>query len=345
MCELGHKITYIAVNGEGQGRYAEELRKLGVDVFAGDPVMMQKKGFASSAPAFDLKSLLIERQFDVAWLSFYHVAEDYSDSIRAYSPSTKIIVDSVDIHFLREQRRSEVDKSITIDQVARLMMRELKVYEDADLAVCVTPSDQVVVTRLSSNIKSDVIPNVHPQVKAIEKEFEERSDILFVGNFNHPPNADGIIWFVANVWPLVQPYLPSVKLHIIGPNPPSAVQSLRSTSVIIHGWVADIDCWLQSARLSIAPLRYGAGMKGKIGEAMAHGLPVITTPIGAEGMPARAGEDLEVVSDVASMAHCIVDVYTNREKWSRLSKNGQQMIELNYGTGAVKRKLVSLLTM
>jgi glycosyltransferase involved in cell wall biosynthesis len=189
-----------------------------------------------------------------------------------------------------------------------------------------------------------VVPNVHPVDAELVNSYENRADIIFIGNFNHPPNSDGIVWFAKQVWPIVKSQLSDVKLHIVGPNPPGAVTELRRDDILVHGWVKDVRMLLDAARVSVAPLRYGAGMKGKIGEAMSRGVPVITTPIGAEGMPAVSGSDLEVCDDPEKMASCIVSIYTNPEKWHKLSENGRRLVREQYGVDAVTKMLSALLS-
>ena len=130
-------------------------------------------------------------------------------------------------------------------------------------------------------------------------DFDSTSDILFVGGFSHPPNVDGICWFVEDILPLVREKRPGVKLHIVGSNPSDAVQDLQSEYVVVYGYLSDEELGelYRRVRQVIVPLRFGAGVKGKVLEAIQENVPLVTTSIGAEGIP-----DAENVMNIANGA-------------------------------------------
>jgi len=130
-------------------------------------------------------------------------------------------------------------------------------------------------------------------------DWQQRRDLLFVGGFNHPPNLDGLGWFVDEVMPLVWQACPELKLHVVGSNAPQAVQALAGERVIIHGYLSDEQLAAQyaSARTVVVPLRFGAGVKGKVLEAVQFGVPLVTSSIGAEGLP--LAEEIFNVADSA----------------------------------------------
>src|SRR5205814_10715677 len=114
------------------------------------------------------------------------------------------------------------------------------------------------------------------------RSFADSQHLPFIGNLAHRPNSDGVLYFLREVYPLVRAALPQIELDIIGDNP-AEIAAYASPDVRVRGYVPDVEPFWQARRVFVAPLRYGAGVKGKIGEALAHGLPVVTTTVGAEG--------------------------------------------------------------
>jgi GT2 family glycosyltransferase/glycosyltransferase involved in cell wall biosynthesis len=332
----GHAVTFIARNGAGGERYKAELERLGVEVYAGDPAKV-----IQSPPArpFELPSLLTETGYDLALLSFYYVAEQYLPEIRSYSPHTRIAIDTVDVHWVREEREAELyGDAARTQQAAVTKRRELGVYAYADALVAVTEDDRQALLAQLPDVHVHVVPNVHDTVGA-GPGFEERDGLLFVGNFNHPPNGDAALWLCEEILPRVRAELPGVRATIVGQNPPAEVAAHAGEAVHVTGWVPETEPYVSSHRVSVAPLRYGAGMKGKIGEALAAGLPVVTTPTGAEGM----GEaPLLVADDADAFAAEIVRVYRDRSLWERLAASSRDIVEQRWSPRAVASTVESL---
>ena len=139
--------------------------------------------------------------------------------------------------------------------------------------------------------------------------FEQTADILFVGGFNHPPNVDGICWFVDEVLPRVVQSCPDIKLHVVGSNPTDAVDALQSERVVVYGYLSDeeLDALYRRVRQVIVPLRFGAGVKGKVLEAIQKNMPVVTTSVGAEGIP-DAASVMNVVDDAQAFAATVIRI-------------------------------------
>jgi glycosyltransferase involved in cell wall biosynthesis len=335
----GDAVTYIARDGRNGKRYVAELQQLGIEVHAGDPDRMRQIGLACNAPPLDLPGLLRKKKFDVAILSFWYVAEQYLDWIRRHSPRTLILADTVDVHFVREQRQAELQQSDKLRAVAcETKRRELAVYNRADALITVTEEDRRVLLEELPQAVIHIVPNIH-DVPADALPLDGRRGILFVGNFNHPPNADGVLWFHHHVWPRVRAALPGVTLTIVGNAPPPAIMALAGDGITVTGHVPDTGPFLRAARVSVAPLRYGAGMKGKIGEALASGLPVVTTSIGAEGMTSPGRPVLLVADDPEAFADAIVRLHRDDALWSELAANGRAHVATHYGPAAVATRL------
>lgn len=336
-------VTYIARNGMGQETYKNELESVGVKVYATDPEKMAQLGHPCDAPVIDLAQILAEHPCQLAWLSFYDIAEQYLPDIRRISPDTTVIVDTVDVHFLRETRQAELAKDATaLQKAATTRARELAIYGQADLVVTVTEADAAVLRGAGLNISTAVVPNIHLAVGETPG-WEARRDLLFVGNFNHTPNIDAALWLCREIMPKVQARIPGIRLSIIGPNPPAEVQALAGPAISVLGWVPDTGPHLDAARVSVAPLRVGAGMKGKVGEALSRGIPVVTTTIGAEGMDLQAGHQVMVADDPDCFAEAVARLYENPVFWEGMARAGREVVDARYGLESVGRVLQGLL--
>jgi glycosyltransferase involved in cell wall biosynthesis len=345
MREQGCRVTYVGRAGVGQERYRRELEAMGIEAYAGDPDRMLACGYRIDAPRVDLPALLRERRFEVAWLSFWYIGEQYLPLVRAHSPSTRILLDSVDVHFLRERRQAELEGTLgeRAAELAERRRRELSVYAAADGVVTVTPEDGAALRAEGVRTPLAVIPNVHDRAGGDPAGFDARGGLVFVGNFAHAPNVDAVRWLCADVLPRVRRRLPEVGLTVVGASPPEEVRALAGQGVTVTGHVPEVAPYLDAARVSVAPLRYGAGMKGKIGEALGRGLPVVTTSIGAEGMGLVHGEHALVADDPAALAEALVQALTDGALWARLSGAGRAHVEARYGRAVVGRALAELL--
>jgi tetratricopeptide (TPR) repeat protein/cellulose synthase/poly-beta-1,6-N-acetylglucosamine synthase-like glycosyltransferase len=183
-----------------------------------------------------------------------------------------------------------------------------------------------------------VIPNIHA-VDDSPPVPDGREGMVFVGNFNHPPNADAVKYFVKEIFPLVKQRIPGIGFTIVGNNPPEEILAFRSKSITVTGYVPSTEPYLKSARVSVAPLRYGAGMKGKIGEAMACGLPVVTTSMGSEGMGLVPDETALIADAPHEFAERIVRLCTDDAFWQKIARNGRDFIREHYSKDGVGRQL------
>jgi GT2 family glycosyltransferase/SAM-dependent methyltransferase/tetratricopeptide (TPR) repeat protein len=340
----GHAVTFIARNGNGGERYAAELEQLGVEVYAGDAERMKECGYIVKCWPFDLQKLMVDSQYDTVILSFWYIAERYISLIRAWSPKSRVVIDTVDVHFLRERRQAELYKDQKLlKQAADTFVRELNVYRQADALITVTNDDRETLLRELTDAKIFVVPNIHDLAKDVPP-VDNRNGLLFVGGFSHAPNTDAVLYFHSEIWPRILKGVPCARWTIVGNNPPPAVQALAGPSVQVTGYVPSVEPYLNSHLISIAPLRYGAGMKGKIGEALAAGLPVVTTTIGAEGMGLQnESGGVLVADDPEGLAAHIVTLYTNRALWNKLSAQGRNHMETHFTPRCIERRLRTLL--
>jgi O-antigen biosynthesis protein len=171
-----------------------------------------------------------------------------------------------------------------------------------------------------------------------------RSGLLFVGGFQHPPNLDAVLWFVHDIWPRILSQDREMVLRIVGSDLSEGIVSvLKQPGVEVLGYVPDLTGLFAYSRMSVAPLRYGAGVKGKVGQSIAFGLPVVTTKIGAEGMALEDGKHILIADEPEEFAAAVLRLATDDELWRRLQANGRDFIADSQSIDAVRGKLRALM--
>jgi glycosyltransferase involved in cell wall biosynthesis len=330
LVDLGHAVTFLPDNLARIEPYATELQQMGIEVLYGP--MSTPKWLVEHAS-----------EFDVAILCRAYFASKHIGALRAAVPRPLTIFDTVDLHHVREERRAELEQDQALRQrAAKTKALELAVMRQSDM-IWVTSTHEAAVLRGYATLPPvEVVPTIH-HVRADTPGFADRRNLLFIGGFLHPPNEDAVRSFVRTVLPLVIERLPGVQLLIVGANVPDPIRSLASPNVIVLGYVADLVPVFDSCRLSIAPLRYGAGVKGKVTQSLAWGLPVVTTPIGAEGLAIVDREHAMVAAEPAEMARRIVEAYQDEALWQRLADNGRRYVHAHLGYETVKSRLSGLL--
>ncbi len=289
----------------------------------------------------DLPRVLRSHSPDLVWCEFFHQARpDYLALIRRLRPDARVLVDSVDVHFNRMAAQARLS-GLAEDHAAATKMkaRELAAYAQAELVVAVSYEDARLLCDALSGMQVAVVPNVHVIHPFPVPSGRKFGELVFVGGFKHAPNVDAMVYFCGEVLPLIAAAQPSARLKIIGSNPPSAIQSLVGERVEVVGYVPETAPYLESAYISVAPLRYGGGMKGKVGEAMSFGLPVVTTSFGAEGFGLEIGRDVLVGDTPAQFAAHVIALLENPELHAQLARNGHRFIEQHYSVSTVAAML------
>lgn len=290
-----------------------------------------------TARAVNLRWLMRERSFYAAVLSRPETAEAVIGEVRRADPRIKIIFDMVDAHFVRFGREHELTGDAEAARKAeRFRKIETRVARRSDLVWCASDADAESLSREVPGVPLEVVPTIH-RLQDRGQPFEERSGLLFLGNFRHRPNADAVHFFVREIFPAVRAAVPEAVLSVVGDEAPLAIRAHESEAVKILGYVPDLDPLFAGSRLMVAPLRFGAGIKGKIGEALAHGLPVVTTGVGAEGMGFTDGEEALVADDPREFAQAVVRAYTDAALWQRLSDKGHAHVRRRFTPEVVGR--------
>jgi len=329
--ELGYGITFFADNRDYDGKYTRELQRNGIEVLY-HPWLESLSDFFRNRGA----------EFDYVFVSRHYIAVNYISLIKRYCPDAEFIFDTVDLHYLREQRQADLEKSLPLKRTAQQTRRaELNVIKAADATVVVSTVEKAVLKDDAPDAKVHVLSNIH-HVPGRDKSFKERRDIYFVGGYQHPPNVDAACWFVNDIWPLIHAELPEVKFHLIGSNAPPGIRSLCGDGVTVHGFVESLDEYLNGCKLAVAPLRYGAGVKGKVNMSMAHGQPVVATPAAVEGMFAEHERELLVAEDAPAFAREVIRLYQDEDLWNRCSDASVENVETHFSLSAARSSLLKL---
>lgn len=329
LLDMGYGVTFFADNRAHAGRYTRALQADGVETWY-DPWLESPAGFLREHG----------RDFGHIIVSRHYVATHYLSACRKWAPQAKFIFDTVDLHYLREQRLADLEDSPALRQTAKLTRRaELSVIRDADATLVVSAVEREVLAEDAPGCPVFILSNIH-EVRDQGRDFGQRADLYFIGGYQHPPNIDAATWFVNDIWPRVHAALPDVRFHLIGSKAPPEVETLgQADGVTFHGFVDSLDPFLDGCRLSVAPLRYGAGVKGKVNQAMAHGQPVVATTVAVEGMHAEDGRDVLVADDADTFAAAIIRLYQDEALWNRIAAGGKANVEAHFSTRAAQRDL------
>lgn len=329
---LGWQVTFFADNRAYLPGYTERLRALGVEVlfhpWLTDPVAFFKQRGA---------------EFDVVMVSRHYVARHYLALVREHAPRAKLIFDTVDLHFLREQRAAQIAASEALERSSdATKAAELELVRKCDVTLVVSPFEQQLLAGLAPAARVDVLSNIH-DVAGRRSEFSARKDFWFIGGFQHQPNVDAMLWFVSEVWPAIRERLPDALFHIVGSKMPDSVAALAGNGVIAHGFVDNVERFLDGCRVAVAPLRFGAGVKGKVNQSMAYGQPVVATTLAVEGMAIAHEAQALVADDAHVFAIECVRLYSNEALWLKLSDAALANIEQHFSFAAAREALRGVL--
>lgn len=328
-------VVFMPSDRAHDGAYTEALQQQGVEVWYAPYVERMTSWLRGHGHRFD--TVVVCRHF---------VAREFLPMLREHAPQARIVFDSIDLHYVRERRGAEVTGDASLLWTAeRTRELELDVIARSDATLVVSETERTLLAQDAPNARVEVLSNLH-RIAGPGRSFADRHDIVFVGGFRHPPNVDAVQWFASSIFPLIRERLPKVRFHCIGGDVPDEIAALSSQpGVLVHGHVPDITPYMDGARVAVAPLRYGAGVKGKVNLSMAHGQPVVATSCAVEGMHLRTGEDVLVADDAAAFAEAVVQAHCDEVLWQRLAANGLLNVERHFsleaGRGVVRRVLLA----
>jgi GT2 family glycosyltransferase/glycosyltransferase involved in cell wall biosynthesis len=328
MQALGAKITFVpADNMAHLGEITEALQRIGIEC-------LHHPWFASMEEVIRRRGA----EFDTVFLHRFVNAFKYAGVIRSAMPKARIVYSVADLHHLRLEREAAVTGNPGLAREAAVMK--------AREVTALTMADQVIVhSAHEAAYLAGVVPegNLHTIPWTVKPRpgptpFAARDGITFLGGYRHTPNVDAVTFFVDQVMPHLRPLVPGLVFRIAGSHMPESFHRLAAPDVLLEGFVPDLGPYLDRQRLMVAPLRYGAGVKGKVLESLAHGVPCVATSMAAEGMGLTHGGDIALADEPRAIAEAIAWLYQDEGAWNRLRAGGLAFVERSCGEAAIQAK-------
>lgn len=333
--EFGYDVSFIAAFEQSPPlAYMNALRRWGVRVQCASDLSSLNQLFMEEVA--DARVVVAQRII---------VARHLVEPLRRSAPHVKLVFGTVDLHYLREERAAIHDRSAeALEEALMLRRTEIQTVREADATI--------VVSRLENDVLKELAPqaNVHripiPRMPTRSaRTFEERSGVVFVGGFAHRPNIDAVQFLVEEIWPIVRRSQPTAELRIVGSGVTDYVRSLENPAmgVKIVGFVENLGDVLDVARVSVAPLRFGAGIKGKVVSSLLHGVPSVLSKIASEGMGLVAGEQVLEGDSAEDIAAAIVKLLDDPQLWQRIADAGFAAAVAEYSVETVAARMSTLL--
>ena len=333
----GWRVYFLASMGlGGNPQYARLLQQRGIAVHDGSNGSVAK--------------LLSAVRFDLAIFAFWPTAELYLPFIRRLSPGTRVIVDSLDLHFLRDARRIFRDEiagsgSLLDADFASQMRGEINTYAAADAVLTVSLKESSYINDLTGE---PLLAHPVADSEALEISrvgFATRDGIVMIGCYQHPPNVQAAAWLCREILPLLpEPLRSKVPVYIVGSALDDTVRNYGRglSNVRMVGWVPSILPYLERARVSVVPLRYGAGTKRKMIQALMAGTPTVSTSIGAEGFQLRDGEHVLIADEPSRFAAAIARLYEDHQLWRRLQLAGHAQVTEHHSAAVARSQFLEV---
>lgn len=325
---LGYKVSFAPEdNFLYHGQYTADLQRLGVECLYTPHVNSVEEHLAQCGAHYDLvvvfRALAAQRNLAL---------------IRKYCPNAKIIFHTSDLHYLREQRHAEMNASEELRAAAeKTRARELGLIREVDATIVHSTVEKELLDRELAQEGEPSRVFVFSwaiETPGTQAPFAEREGMVFVGGFQHQPNVDAVCYFAAEILPLIRKKLPNAVFKVVGSRAPAEVLALAGPGIEIKGYVEDLAEVFDRTRLSVVPLRYGAGIKGKIGSSLSYGLPCVSTSIGAEGMDLGPGDGVVVADTPEQFAQAVIEMHENAAAWERASAGGLEFARSRYSMAA-----------
>jgi glycosyltransferase involved in cell wall biosynthesis len=346
--EGGWAVSFMAQNAMTGLRYAQTLRQMGIPTY-----VTHTPWPGGESCLVNPVQLISTGHFDVILLAFWNYAENYLPIIRAQSPHTRVVIDSIDLHFLRQARsifckhgENCAPKALGA-QYAQEMVRELNAYAAADAVLTVSEKEAGMINDFTGDpALAYSVPDTE-DLPFSDVPMEDRKGIFFVGNYRHPPNVQAVEYLCKSVLPLVPADVQAEHpVYIVGNGMNEVVSGYGRDmpNVLMVGWVPSIMPYLDRARLSVIPLLYGAGTKRKLMQSIMVGTPSVSTSIGVEGLDLEDGRDVIVADTPERFADAITRLVRDDALWEKLVLHGRSKIMAVHGRDSVKSRFASVMS-
>ena len=332
--QFGLHVTFFPnANSVHFGRYTRDLQRRGIECL-----------YPPFVPRLEPWLEEHGRELTVVVLSRVSQASPILPLVRDLAPQAAIVFNTVDIHFLRLAREAELRSDRTkLEESEGLRRAELEVMVKVDLTLVVSTHEKEMLRSLVPEAKIGWLPLPREIPGRSENPGTKRRDIVFLGGFDHPPNLDAVEYFLNEIWPLILAEEAHAHFAIGGSNIPKEYGELTQDGVEVRGFVQNLDTFFAEARMSVAPLRYGSGQKGKIVSSLSYGVPVVCTPIAAEGMEISDGEHALIAGAPRDFAEAVLRLLRDDSLWERLSLNGLALAERLHSYERVAERFQAML--
>ncbi len=301
-------------------------------------------------------SFIKKLQPDAVMFDRFMMEEQFGWRVSESCPDALRILDTEDLFSLRDARhkafkqgRAFTEQDLLTSDMAK---REIAAIYRSDVSLMISPVEIELLQRLF-NVDASLLHHCpfmldDTQLNQDTPSYHERNDFMVIGNFRHAPNWDAVLWLKQQIWPLIRKQLPDAQLCVYGAYPPPKATALHDekTGFLVKGWVDDALNAMKSARVCLAPLRFGAGIKGKLAEAMICATPSVTTEIGSEGMQCGLPWPGKICDDVQAFADAAVALYKDEQAWQAASvegpKNAKKMFQQSKAYLSLETKINTL---
>jgi GT2 family glycosyltransferase/glycosyltransferase involved in cell wall biosynthesis len=270
--------------------------------------------------------------YDLVLVCRANILEYSLPIITNHCPGTPIIFHTADLHFLRLEREARLFKDWAIEKKADEYRKlEPWLIEQTDLTIVHGDYEKDLLVLMGVDSNKIVVSPLILEVPSNTPTFSEREGIVFVGGFNHTPNIDAVKYLCDEIMPLLLERDPEIILSVVGSNVTQEILDMETDNVRVIGHVPNIEKVLESSKVSIAPLRFGAGLKGKVAKSMAAGTPVVASQIAVEGMDLTQGQDYLFANSVEEYADQLIHAYTDQKLWEELSSRSTEAANRLWG--------------
>ncbi len=294
---------------------------------------------------------IIELQPDIVLFDRFMMEEQFGWRVAKSCPQAMRILDTEDLHFLRQARHTayKAKRPVTdSDLKQEPALREIASIYRCDLSLIISKPELKLLSEKFAVPDALVIECpllLEPQLNFTHQQlsnFEDRNHFVTIGNFRHAPNWDAVLFLKQEIWPLIRKALPTSELHIYGAYPPPKATQLHNDKegFLVKGWAKNASEILAQAKVCLAPLRFGAGLKGKLVEAMHCGTPNVTTPIGAEGLAENTAWPGFICSDASEIAEKAIELHQQPKLWHQFQQAGFQLVEQKFNHELIAEHLM-----
>jgi GT2 family glycosyltransferase len=330
--KMGYRVKFIPEDFMADEIYSVYLEQLGVEVLTGSFYLLNIDQWIKD----------YGKHFDVVFSNRPFTTSKYLDVLKS-SIKGKLIYYGHDLHYARELREYQLTRDKALLAHANQMKKlEYAIMESADVVYYPSYLEIDEIAKEAPGVNAAAIP-VYVYDKPNEKkplDASLRKDIVFVGGFAHEPNVDAVRWFVQEILPIVLKDIPDMKFHVIGSNPPDEIKNMAGANVLIKGFVTEeeLEEAYCKARMVVVPLRFGAGMKGKVIEALYYNVPVLTTDIGAQGLQTY-DRVLKVENEAKAFADSLSYLYQNPQELNQMMAAMPEYIKAYFSFDAATKIL------